>query len=67
MFRYHNLLVSKLSLLNKNKTLNKEDVNQIGTQLGTTLKESVRILFQDYGCPEELMQNIAAISKLDIR
>ena len=67
MFRYHNLLISKMALLQKNKTLKKEDINEIGTQMGTTLKESARILFRDHGCPEQLMQNIAAISKLDIK
>ena len=56
-----------MALLQKNKALKKEDINEIGTLLGSTLKESARILYRDHGCPEQLMKNIAAISKLDIK
>ena len=39
-------------------------MNEIGGQLGKTLKESARILYQDHGCPKELIETIAAISQL---
>ena len=39
-------------------------MNEIGGQLGKTLKESARILYQDHGCPKELIETIAAISQI---
>ena len=39
-------------------------MNEIGGQLGKTLKESARILYQDHGCPKELIETITAISQI---
>ena len=57
-------MVAKIALLQRNKTLTKTEMNEIGGQLGKTLKESARILYQDHGCPKELIKTIAAISQL---
>ena len=64
-FRLHNLLVAKIALLQRNKTLTKTEMNKIGVQLGETLKESARILYQDHGCPKELIEIITNISQIN--
>ena len=64
-FRLHNLLVAKIALLQRNKTLTKTEMNKIGGQLGETLKESARILYQDHGCPKELIEIINNISQIN--
>ena len=61
----HNLLVAKIALLQRNKTLTKTEMNEIGGQLGETLKESSRILYQDHGCPKELIEIITTISQIN--
>ena len=63
-FRLHNLLMAKIVQLQREKSLNEENMNKIASQLATSLKESARILHQDHGCPKELIKNIATISKL---
>ena len=40
-------------------------MNKIGGQLGETLKESARILYQDHGCPKELIEIITNISQIN--
>ena len=40
-------------------------MNEIGGQLGETLKESARILYQDHGCPKELIEIITKISQIN--
>jgi len=64
-FRLHNLLVAKIALLQRNKTLTNTEMNKIGGQLGETLKESARILYQDHGCPKELIEIITNISQIN--
>ena len=58
-------MVAKIALLQRNKTLTKTEMNKIGGQLGETLKESARILYQDHGCPKELIEIITNISKIN--
>ena len=58
-------MVAKIALLQRNKTLTKTEMNKIGSQLGETLKESARILYQDHGCPKELIEIITNISQIN--
>ena len=50
---------------NSKYLITKTIMNEIGGQLSKTLKESARILYQDHGCPKELIEIITTISQIN--
>ena len=61
-YRIHNLLIAKVADLQRKKTLNENDVKEIGTQLHISLSESTRILVKDHGCPIQFLETLARLS-----
>ncbi len=63
LFRKHNLLVAKVAYLQRKKALHEADMKAIGLEIGICLTEAARILRLDQGCPTQLIETIAALSK----
>jgi hypothetical protein len=61
-FRLHNLLVEKVAILQRKGVLTEDVINEIGPQLAASLKESVKVLMHDQGCPPQLMQTISSLA-----
>ena len=65
LFRLHNLLVARIAMLHKNKALNDKNIKELGQELSNSLTDATRILYQDYGCPQQLMDTIATVSRVN--
>ena len=63
-FRVHNLLLAKMSMLQRSGNLNKEHIAEYGSQLNFTLSESARMLLNDFTCPPQLNNAVALVSGL---
>merc|ERR1712004_677314 len=61
LFRLHNLLVARIAVMHKTKTLNGTNVKELGQELSKSLNDATRILIQDYGCPHQLIEIIATV------
>ena len=61
-YRIHNLLIAKVTNLQRKKALNEKDIREIGTQLHISLSESARILVKDHSCPTQLLESLAILS-----
>ena len=65
LFRLHNLLVARIAMMHKTKTLNGTNVKELGQALSKSLNDATRILIQDYGCPHQLIDTIATVSQVN--
>ena len=65
LFRLHNLLVARIGILHKTKALNGTNVKELGQELSQSLMDATRILYQDHGCPPQLMETIATVKQVE--
>ena len=65
LFRLHNLLVARIAMMHKTKTLNGTNVKEVGQELSKSLMDATRILYQDHGCPRQLITTIATVTQVN--
>ena len=65
LFRLHNLLVARIAMMHKTKTLNGTNVKEVGQELSKSLMDATRILYQDHGCPHQLITTIATVTQVN--
>jgi len=61
LFRLHNLLVEKFTILQRKNKITEKDMKEFGLKLGWSLQESINILINDQGCPKHLIQSMSSI------
>ena len=61
LIRLHNLLVARITMLHKTKAMNEKNIKELGQELSKSLTDATRILYQDHGCPQQLMDTIATV------
>ena len=65
MFRHHNLLVEKVTHLSRKNNFKQSEMQELGLQLGNTLKVSAGILLEDQGCPPALIESLTNIKRME--
>ena len=65
LFRLHNLLIEKVTHLQRKNKVTEKDMKELGPKLANSLQESADILMQDQGCPKPLIHAISTLSKIN--